>query len=374
MRPERPLSARERLAWLRLSRTPRVGPLTFQRLLARFRDAEAALEALPRLGRTRFEPWPRDAAERELASLERLGARLLAACEPDYPRLLKSLSCPPPVIALRGDLRLLEKPTVALVGAREASAAGLKLAEDLARGLGEAGVTVVSGLARGVDAAAHRASLASGTVAVLAGGLAHPYPPQNLGLHEEIVARGVVVSEAPVGVVARGRDFPRRNHIISGLSLGVVVVEAALRSGSLITARAAAEQGREVMAAPGSPLDPRARGGNALLKEGAALIESAEDILAHIRAAPRALRVDPTPPLFEEEAETAPDAAMLDRVAALLSPTPVHLNTLARLTGAGASALAAAVMELELDGRAVSLTGGYVVSQPAALGGSYASD
>lgn len=367
---ERPLSARERTSWLQLARTPRVGALTFSRLLARFGSPEAALEALARVSKGNLTPAPRELAIKELEALEQLGARLLAWMEPDYPALLRHLSPPPPCIAVRGNLTLLARPCIALVGARDASAAGLRLAEDLARGLGEAGVTVISGLARGVDGAAHRASLATGSVGVLAGGLAHPYPPQNIALHGQLIEHGLVVSEAPVDAIARARDFPRRNHIISGLSLGVVVVEAALKSGSLITARAAAEQGREVMAAPGSPLDPRARGVNALIKEGAALIETAHDILQHIRAAPRPAWQWADPAILqpqEEVEDRAPDPALLGRLARLLSPTPMHINDLARTADAPISEISAALMELELEGRAASLPGGYAASSLAAF-------
>lgn len=367
MTARRPLSGRERLAWLRLARTPRVGSLTFARLIGRFGSAEAALEALPRLSGG-LSPAPLAQAEAELEALEALGARLLASCEPDYPALLAQLTPPPPCLAVRGRLELLDRPCVALVGARDASAAGLKMAEMLARGLGEAGVTVVSGLARGVDAACHRASLETGTAAVLAGGLARPYPPQNLPLHEAIVERGLVVSEAPVHAVARARDFPRRNHVISGLSLGVVVVEAALRSGSLITARAAGEQGRDVMAVPGSPLDPRARGSNAILREGAALVESAEDVLAHLGAVP-SRRLWSPPDIAAEPSAMQPGLTGLqERLAQLLSPTPMHLDDLSRLLDAGAGAVAAALVELELEGRAASLPGGYAASPSAAFG------
>ncbi|MGE0047169.1 MAG: DNA-processing protein DprA, partial [Hyphomonadaceae bacterium] len=261
----RPLARSELIAWARLARTPRIGPMTFARMIARFKTAGAALDALPRVSHGKLEAPGADATERELDGLEKIGARLLASCEPDYPALLAKVDPPPPVIAVRGKLALTKERTVALVGGREASAAGLKLAETIASELGALGFVVVSGLARGIDGAAHRASLETGTIAVLAGGLDQPYPPQNLKLHDRIAEEGLVVSEAPLGTVARARDFPRRNHIISGLSLGVVVIEAAVRSGSLITARAAAEQGREVMAAPGSPLDIRAKGGNALI-------------------------------------------------------------------------------------------------------------
>lgn len=356
----RPLTRSELRAWVRLARTPRVGPLTFHRMIAKHRNAEAALEALPRFG---MKAVSVDTVEAEIDAVEAMDARLLCSCEPDYPGLLAALDAPPPVIAARGDLSLLNKPAVAIVGAREASASGLLLAEQFAAELGKAGLVIVSGMARGVDAAAHRAALGSGTVAVLAGGLDKPYPPQNLGLHEEIVRRGCVVAEAPFGSVARARDFPRRNHVISGLSRGVVVIEAALRSGSLITARAAADQGRDVMAAPGSPLDARARGSNALIKTGAALVEDASDVLAVLGETPLP-RSRSALPLFDEE-RVAPGLA--GKLAKLLSPTPIHLNDLARLAGAPAGAVAATLTELELEGRAATLPGGYAASPRAAF-------
>jgi DNA processing protein len=287
----------------------------------------------------------------------------LASCEPDYPPLLAQLDAPPAVLAVRGDAQVLSRPAIAIVGSREGSAAALMFAERLSAELGEAGYTIVSGLARGVDAAAHKGALATGTAAVLAGGLDHPYPPQNLRLHEAICAHGAVISEAPLGSIARARDFPRRNSVISGVSRAVVVIEAALRSGSLITARAAADQGRDVMAAPGSPLDHRARGSNSLIKQGATLIESAEDVIAALgdSAAP----VRPLS-LFDSEMDATPPG-LPKKIAALLSPTPVHVNDLARLAEAPLGAVAAALTELELSGRAASLPGGYAASSGAAF-------
>ncbi|MEZ6022347.1 MAG: DNA-processing protein DprA [Hyphomonadaceae bacterium] len=363
----RTLSRPERIAWVRLARTPRIGPLSFHRLIARFRTPSAALEALPRMSNLSAPPAAR--AEAEIDGVDALGARLLASCEPDYPPLLAQLDAPPPLIAIRGRVELLKRPTVAIVGSREGSAAALMFAEHLAKELGEAGFVVVSGLARGVDAAVHRGALAGGTAAVLAGGLDHPYPPQNLKLHAAICEQGAVVSEAPLGTVARARDFPRRNSIISGLSRGVVIIEAALRSGSLITARAAADQGRDVMAAPGSPLDPRARGSNALIKQGATLIENAADVIAALGEPPPPLRPLSAGPLFEDADEPAPAPGLAKKIAALLSPTPVHVNDLARLCDAPAGAVAAALTELELTGRAASLPGGYVASSGAAFAG-----
>ncbi|MBY0565405.1 MAG: DNA-processing protein DprA [Hyphomonadaceae bacterium] len=362
----RTLSQPERVAWLQLARTPRIGPLTFHRLVARFGGAAAALEALPRLGD--HNPPPRERIYAELEALDDMGAVLLASCEPAYPALLAQLDAPPPALAVRGDAAHLKTKAIALVGSREGSAAALLFAERLAADLGASGFTVVSGLARGVDAAAHRGALKTGTVAVLAGGLDHPYPPQNLQLHDAICAHGCVVSEAPLGAVARGRDFPRRNSIISGLSRAVIVVEAALRSGSLITARAAADQGRDVMATPGSPLDPRARGSNALIKQGATLVESAEDVIAALGNVEAPLRPLSTGPLFDDAPVSAKQtSALAERIAGLLSPTPVHVNDLARLLAAPSGLVAAALTELELDGRAASLPGGYAASSVAAF-------
>jgi len=366
----RTLSRPERVAWARLARTPRIGPITFYRLIVRHRSAAAALEALPRLSRTApLVPPPADKIDAEIDALDAMNARLLCSCEPDYPAALTHLDAPPPMIAARGDTGLLKRPAIGIVGAREASAAGLILAERIAADLGAAGFVIVSGLARGMDGAAHRGALKSGTIAVLAGGLDQPYPPQNLKLHDDIAARGVVISEAPLGFVARARDFPRRNHIVSGLSRAVIVIEAALRSGSLITARAAADQGREVMAVPGSPLDPRARGANALIKNGATLVEDAEDVIAALGALEAIPPKRPlsTGPLFAAAEEEPLAPGLAKKIAALLSPTPIHINDLARLVDATAGAAAAALVELELEGRAASLPGGYAASSGAAL-------
>ncbi|MBI3437576.1 MAG: DNA-protecting protein DprA [Proteobacteria bacterium] len=360
----RTLSRPERIAWARLARTPRIGPLTFHRLIGRFKNARTALEALPRISDAK--PPEETRIQDELDALDTMGARLIASCEPDYPTLLAQLDAPPPLLAVRGDVKWLNKPAIALIGAREGSAAALMLAQQIATDLGAAGFIVVSGLARGVDAAAHKGALQTGTVAVLAGGLDHPYPPQNLKLHEAIVERGAVVSEAPLGSVARARDFPRRNSIISGLSRAVVVIEAALRSGSLITARAAGDQGRDVMAMPGSPLDPRARGSNALIKQGATLVENADDIITALGDGAPPLRPLSAGPLFAERDIEAP-AGLPRKIASLLSPTPIHVNDLARLVEAPAGAVAAALTELELSGQAASLPGGYAASSGAAF-------
>ncbi|MGE5501285.1 MAG: DNA-processing protein DprA [Ignavibacteriales bacterium] len=363
------LSDAERLAWLRLARTENVGPVTFEQLVGRYGSAEKALAAIPELSRRggRISPLsiPSQAdAERELERGAALGARLIASCESDFPRQLAPVDPPPPLIWVRGHLSILHKPCVGIVGARIASAGGQRFARGLAGQLGHAGHVVVSGMARGIDSAAHEGSLPTGTAAVLGGGIDDVYPPENAGLYERLCAEGCIVSESAPGKKAQARDFPRRNRIISGLSLAIVVVEAELKSGSLITARLAAEQGREVFAVPGSPLDPRARGTNDLLRQGANLCESAEDVL-------RVLAQMPT--IREREKSyiaPPPDQAALDaaveklrgQVEALLSPTPVSRDELVRATGAPAPAVFAALVELSLAGRAELLPGGMVVS------------
>jgi len=285
----RSLSDRERIDWLRLIRTASVGPTTFRRLLGRFGSAEAALDALPRLARSAgrrapLKPAQPGAAAAEIEAAAKLGARFIASCEPDYPRALAAIDDPPPLLCVWGGPHLFERPSVAIVGARNASAVGRKIARTLAQDLGAAGVVVVSGLARGVDGAAHEAALATGSIAVVAGGVDHIYPPEHEDLHRRLAAQGVVVSERPLGYGPQARDFPRRNRLISGLSFGVVVVEAAARSGTLITARYALEQGREVFAVPGSPLDPRCAGTNRLIRDGAQLTETAADILSAMQS------------------------------------------------------------------------------------------
>ncbi|GJD70617.1 hypothetical protein MMMDOFMJ_3568 [Methylobacterium gnaphalii] len=288
----------QRLDWLRLIRTDGVGPRTFRNLINRFGGAAGALEALPAItGRAgkRVTPPTRAEIEKEMAAAARLGVRLIAIGEDAYPRSLQATDAASPLIAVRGNLEALRKPALAVVGSRNASAAGLTLTERLARGLGDAGLVVVSGLARGIDASAHKASLATGTVAVLAGGHDRIYPSNHIALVESILAAGgALVTEMPMGWEPRGRDFLRRNRVISGLGLGTLVVEAARRSGSLITARYALEQGRAVFAALGSPLDPRAEGTNDLIRQGATLVAEAEHILTVI--APLIERGDP----FEE--------------------------------------------------------------------------
>ena len=350
------LTDTERRDWLRLSRTERIGPVTFHNLIARFGSAGAALDALPDMakrggGKSFVLPDATDAA-RELEALAKLGGRMIASCEADYPHGLAALDAPPPLISVLGHPHLLKKEMVAIVGARNASALARKFADTLARDLGFAGLVVASGLARGIDAAAHEAALAVGTVAVVAGGVDVIYPPENDKLYERIKNQGVIISEMRLSEAPQARHFPRRNRLISGLSRGVVVVEAAEKSGSLITAQCALEQGREIFAVPGSPLDPRARGANRLIKDGATLTESAEDILAVL-----------SPMLggdFREPDAPAPPApqnwdAEADRIRArveeALSPAPVAIDELIRQLGAPAGAVLTVILELELAGR-----------------------
>ncbi len=357
------LRAEERLAWLRLSRSEQVGPATFRRLIAAFGTAQAVLEALPELSqRSRGRPielHPADAAEQEVDRLAAMGGRIVAKVEPDYPEPLAAIEDAPPVISVLGRIDLLPRPLVAVVGARNASANGRFLAETLARQLGELGWVVVSGLARGIDAAAHQGALEAGTIAVLAGGIDKPYPPETERLYGEISERGLLIAESALGRVPQARDFPRRNRIVSGMSLGTVVVEAAIRSGSLITARLAGEQGRQVMAIPGSPLDPRCRGGNHLIREGALLVESAADVDEAIRGIPGTGRPDRTwSPRYPDEDEAdlgepseIPDKSSTSVVERYLSLSPVAVDELLRQCQLSAPVLRMSLLELELAGR-----------------------
>jgi DNA processing protein len=359
----RQLNPAERLDWLRLIRSENVGPVTFYQLLRRFGSATAALEALPSLAnrggrRAPLVLFPRAAAERELAGLDKTGATLLAWGEPDYPPALAAIDDAPPLLAVRGSSALLSRPAIAVVGARNASANGRRLARELASELGRNGLVVASGLARGIDAAAHLGAMASGTAAVLAGGVDIVYPPENQELYEAIVAQGAVVAEPALGTVPQARHFPRRNRIISGLSLGILVVEAAARSGSLITARFALDQGREVFAVPGSPLDPRCRGTNDLIRHGATLTESVDDILAQLPSgmanAARSRTAPPATPSWAPAAVAtggeARDSAR-SQIAERLGPTPVAVDELVRQCHVSPATVVTILLELELAGR-----------------------
>ena len=360
----RKLDARGRRDWLTLARTENVGPVVFDQLVARFGSPADALEAIPELarrgGRMNALRIPSAAEiDRELEDGEAIGARLICACEPDFPQALAALDPPPPLIWALGKAELLERPCVAVVGARIASAAGQRFARGLAADLGRAGLVIVSGMARGIDGAAHEGALPTGTVAVLGGGAADVYPPEHADLHARIAEDGCVVSESPPRRTATARDFPRRNRIISGLSRAVVVVEAEARSGSLITARLAGEQGREVLAVPGSPLDPRAKGTNDLIRQGAALCEGADDVLRALEGL-QGLREREPRPYVPPPAPAEPGLAQ--RIAELLSPTPVSRDEIVRAAAAPAPAVFAALVELSLAGRAELLPGGLVAA------------
>ena len=344
----------QRVYWLALARAPQVGPVTFFQLLAKYGSPQEAVE---RAGiRASL-----DSARRELDDAAQLGATVLLSEDEAYPAGLRELSPPPPVLTVLGDISLLERPAIALVGARDASAAGRKIARELAASLGKAGLVIASGLARGIDGEAHQAALPTGTIAVLAGGVDQIYPPQHEALYHEIVSNGLVVSERAFGRRATAQDFPRRNRIITGLAVGTVVVEATERSGSLISARMAGEQGREVMAVPGSPLDRRAAGTNRLLREGATLVRHAEDALEAVASQieDTTVRFHPALPFDPPDNSGAgDDDGLTERIVEALSPTPLPIADIARATGCTARQCAARLMELELEGRALTHAGG----------------
>jgi DNA processing protein len=389
-KPESRLTDQQRFDWLRLTRSENVGPRTFRALVTNCGGVAAALKALPELARRGGAKRPIRIAsveevEKELIAARRLGVRFVALCEPDYPPVLQEIDSAPPVLALRGQAAVLRKAAVAIVGSRNASAAGLTFAERLARGLGQAGYVIVSGLARGIDQRAHVASLETGAIGVLAGGHGKPYPSEAVPLMERMVESGAVLSEMPVEWEPRGRDFPRRNRIVSGLALGVVVVEAARGSGSLITAQFALEQNRQIFAVPGSPLDPRAQGTNDLLKQGASICTNADDVLTALEPVRsdtmsfmREASGEPGEPLWGEQAlygvdpqstprtrvgdefddasgapySTADEAEVArERIVALLGPSPITLDELVRAAEASARTVRVALLELEVAGR-----------------------
>ncbi|MGH6614813.1 DNA-processing protein DprA [Sphingomonas sp.] len=351
------------IARLRLIRTAQIGPVTYRQLIARFGDAAAAIEALPDLaGRGGGRPpviADRALAERELATAQKLGARHLFLGDHDYPALLAELDDAPPVLTVRGDLALLGRTAVAMVGARNASAAACRFGRQLAYQLADEGIAVVSGLARGIDTAVHVGALERGTIAVIAGGIDVAYPPENAALQERIAREGLLIAEQPPGTEPRARHFPYRNRIISGLSVGTVVVEAAPKSGSLITARLAGEQGREVMAVPGSPLDPRAQGCNGLIRDGAILVQSAADVLETIRPIDARMVRSPGAPFTGPPPRDASDAERRELVS-LLGPVPVAIDELIRQSGFAPAVVQMVLLELELAGRLERHAGGRV--------------
>ena len=399
-RPDFSLSEDQKRDWLRLIRTEGVGPRLFQTLVNRFGGASAALAALPALASQSKRPLvlcTHEQAEQEMARIKRDGAELVALGETFYPPLLAQIDAPPPLLTVRGQVSLLRERAIAIVGSRNASAAGLKMAERLAQDLGRSGFVIVSGLARGIDGRAHMAALPRGTIAIVAGGINKIYPPEHAALYEQLGRDGLLVSEMPYGWEPRGRDFPRRNRIISGLCRGVVVVEAAERSGSLITARFAVEQGREVFAVPGSPLDPRAGGTNHLLRHGATFITEASHIEEALRnlmgedvwqpAPPRVSENEPqdTAPLWDEfdflveevsapsviretpetpyrggEPERtvmSPQTDIQARLLSLLGPVPVAIDDVIQLSGLATQTVAHHLIELELAGRVLRHSG-----------------
>ena len=350
------------LAWLRLIRSENVGPITFRTLVNQYGSASAALEALPELSargglRRKIRICPVKDAENELRHAKKRGLDIIASGDAHYPHALGFTDGAPPLLFVRGNSQILTSSMVAIVGSRNCSAAGARIAAQLAEGLGDAGIICVSGLARGVDGAAHRASLRTGTVAVLAGGADTVYPDEHRDLANEISSQGALISEMPVGYKPRGPDFPRRNRIISGVSLGTVVVEAARRSGTLITARLAGEQGREVFAVPGSPLDPRAEGTNKLIKDGAQLVTCAEDVITSLRP----LLDDPDgipeqQSLSEDEFDMnfksdEMSGNLRDRVHDALGYSPIEIDEIIRHTGLPPSQVRMVIVELDLAGR-----------------------
>jgi len=370
-----PSNEDDAITWLQLIRSRRVGATTFGRLMREYGTASTALDALPGIARAAgvkdYTPCSRADAEREYATGCRLGARLLCLGTPAYPAHLATITDPPPVLWLLGHRAYLSRPAVALVGARNASSLGLRMTRALARGLGEQGLAVVSGLARGIDAAAHEATLATGTVAVMAGGVDQIYPPDNRKLAERIRQHGVMLSEQPLGLAPRAHHFPQRNRIIAGLALAVVVVEGAAKSGSLITATLAAEHGREVMAVPGHPLDPRAGGCNQLIRDGATLVRGPQDVVAALNLT-KGGPTHKTPNSADMARPTAPPrpapsrnggSPALDlsrRILSLLGPSPVAEDQLIRELALPAGQVLPQLVALELDGKVQRQSGGFL--------------
>ena len=360
------VSQEEAFARIRLLRSPNIGPVSYAQLLRRFGSADEALAALPDLaarGGSKYRAASKDRIEAEVAATRKAGARYLFHDSPEYPVLLGELESAPPILIARGDLGLAARPCVAMVGARNASAAAVKLARDLASGLAAEGFVIVSGLARGIDGAAHRGALDGAlpsTIGVIASGIDIAYPPQHAELQEDIAQRGLLLAEQPPGTEPRGSHFPSRNRIIAGLALGTLVVEAAPRSGSLITARLAGEAGREVMAIPGSPLDARSHGCNQLIREGAVLVQTAGDVIELVSGfdgKPRSTFREAAPATFDPAEELAQEPA---DIASLLSTAPIAVDELIRQSNESSAAVQMALLELEIVGRLQRHAGGKV--------------
>ncbi len=361
-----PTTEETRLSRLRLLRSRRVGATTYHRLMREHGSAEAALNALPDIARTagvpRYTPTSIDDAKRELNDGRALGARPLFFEDADYPALLKEIPDAPPMLWCLGDTNLFSNPSIAIIGARNASSLGLRMAKRLAADLGDAGLTVVSGLARGIDATAHEASLDTGTIAVYAGGLNRPYPSKNIDLAEQIAAQGLCLSEQRPDMEPRARHFPARNRIISGLVRAVVVVEAAAKSGSLLTARIALDQGRDVLAVPGHPFDARASGANILIRDGATLVRGAEDVLEVLNTLPLRARKQPDisqdPPTNRPDRSLRDTAALHSEILQRLGPSPISEDQLVRDMVLSPSEVTPALLDLEMHGKITRLAGG----------------
>ncbi len=366
MSKSRQVSDAEKLNWLRLSQSENVGSVTFYNLLQRFGTASKAIEALPELSqrgglKRALKIYGLDAAKRDFDRAAQLSAQFVVAGELGYPPALAHIAGAPPLLCVSGNLALAEKASVAIVGARNASALGLKFTRAIALALTEAGLLVTSGLARGIDTAAHLASVDTHTAAVIAGGIDNYYPPENENLQRQIAERGLLITEMLPGTAPKAEYFPRRNRIISGMAQAVIVVEAALRSGSLITARFAAEQGRDVYAVPGSPMDPRAEGTNRLIKDGAIMLTSIAELLDSLQQAPSAINTLLLEPDIEYAAlPHSVDASDREHVYNLLSPTAIEMNDIIRESGMAADQVLAVLLELEIAGRAMRHAGGRV--------------
>ncbi|MFT5005769.1 MAG: DNA processing protein [Paracoccaceae bacterium] len=355
-----PPSDVDAITWLQLIRSRRVGPSTFHRLMGEYGNAAASLAALPEIahaaGVKSYTVYPRVEAEREFVAGQTVGAELILFGTPEYPPLLAKITDAPPILWIKGTLEPRSE-TIALVGARNASSLGTRMAKLLAGELGRAGYSVASGLARGIDTAAHLGSLATGTIAVMAGGVDFIYPRENQKLAEEIAESGLLLSEQPIGLSPQARHFPRRNRLISGLSRAVIVVEGAAKSGSLITARDALDQGREVMAVPGHPLDARASGCNMLIRDGAILVRSANDVIEAL-ALPESGEITETISAEPPKA-TIPEALDLSRkILSLLSPSPIPEDQLIRELNLPPQTVSSHLVSLELDGKLARQAGG----------------